>query len=49
MNIIDEASRFHVALVLKEGDVLGNLTANGHFEADLVSICKGTSCHSRGF
>ena len=33
MNIIDEASRFHVALVLKEGDVLGNLTANDYFEA----------------
>ena len=27
VNIIDETSRFHVALVLKEGDELGNLTA----------------------
>ena len=27
VNIIDDASRFHVALVLNEGDELGNLTA----------------------
>ena len=33
VNIIDEASRFHVALVLKEGEELGNLTANDYIEA----------------
>ena len=33
MNIIDEASRFHVALVLKESDELGNLTAMDYVEA----------------
>ena len=33
VNIIDEASRFHVALVLKEGDELGNLTAMDYIEA----------------
>ena len=35
VNIIDEASRFHVALVLKEGEPseLGNLTAMDHIEA----------------
>ena len=33
VNIIDEASRFHVALVLKEGEELGNLTAMDHIEA----------------
>ena len=35
VNIIDEASRFHVALVLKEGEPseLGNLTAMDYIEA----------------
>ena len=35
MNIIDEASRFHVALVLKDGEPseLGNLTAMDYIEA----------------
>ena len=33
VNIIDEASRFHVALVLKEGDELGNLIAMDQIEA----------------
>ena len=35
VNIIDEASRFHVALVLKEGEPseLGNLTAMDYNEA----------------
>ena len=33
MNIIDEASRFHVALVLKEGNELGNLTTLDYIEA----------------
>ena len=35
VNIIDEASRFHVALVLKEGEPseLGNLTAIDYIEA----------------
>ena len=33
VNIIDEASRFHVALVLKEGGELGNFTAMDYFEA----------------
>ena len=35
MNIIDEASRFHVALVLKETEPseLGNLTAVDYIEA----------------
>ena len=33
VNIIDVASRFHVALVLKEGDELGNLTATDYIEA----------------
>ena len=35
MNILDEASRFHVALVLKEGEPseLGNLTAMDYIEA----------------
>ena len=35
MNIIDEASRFHVELVLKEGEPseLGNLTAMDYIEA----------------
>ena len=35
MNIIDEASRFHVALVLKEGEPfeLGSLTAMDYIEA----------------
>ena len=33
MNIIDEASRFHVALVLKEGEELGNLTAMDYIAA----------------
>ena len=35
MNIIDEASRFHVALVLKEGEPseLGNLTVMDYIEA----------------
>ena len=35
MNIIDEASRFHVALVLMEGEPseLGNLTAMDYIEA----------------
>ena len=52
VNIIDEASRFHVALDLKEGDELGNLTAMDYIEAvrmNWFSCCKGTSCHSRGF
>ena len=35
VNFIDEASRFHVALVLKEGEPseLGNLTATDYIEA----------------
>ena len=33
MNIIDEASRFHVALVLREGGELGNLAAMDYIEA----------------
>ena len=33
MNIIDETSRFHVALVLKEGDEHGNLIATDYIEA----------------
>ena len=33
VNIIDEASRFHVALVLKEGNELGNLTTMDCIEA----------------
>ena len=33
VNIIDEASRFNVAVVLKEGDDLGNLTAMDYIEA----------------
>ena len=33
VNMIDEASRFHIALVLKEGDELGNLTATDYIEA----------------
>ena len=33
MNIIDEASRFLVALVFKEGDELGNLTTMNFIEA----------------
>ena len=33
VNVIDEASRFHVALVLREGEELGNLTAMDHIEA----------------
>ena len=36
-NIIDEASRFHVALVLKEGDELGNLTATDYIEGVLMN------------
>ena len=48
-NIIDEASRFHVALVLKEGEPseLGNLTAMDYIE-ELVPFCKGANCHPRG-
>ena len=52
VNIIDEVSRFHVALVLKEGDELGNLTAMDHSEAvrdELVLFCRGTGYHSRHF
>ena len=37
VNIIDEASRFQVALALKEGDELGNLTATDFIEAVLVN------------
>ena len=33
MRIIDEASRFHLALVLREGDELGNLTEMDYIEA----------------
>ena len=33
VNIIDEASRFHVALVLEEGDERGNLTAMDYIES----------------
>ena len=33
VNIIDEASRFHVALVLWEGEGLGNLTTMDYIEA----------------
>ena len=33
VNILDEASRFHVALVLMEGDERGNLTAMDYIEA----------------
>ena len=33
VNIIDEASRFHVALVLKEGNELGKLTTMDCIEA----------------
>ena len=33
VNIINEASRFHVALVLKQGDELGNLTAMDYIGA----------------
>ena len=33
VNTLDEASRFHVALVLKEGDELGSLTAMDYIEA----------------
>ena len=33
VNIIDEASMFHVALVLKEGEEFGNLTAMDYIEA----------------
>ena len=35
VNIIDEASRFHIALVVKEGEPseLGNLTAMDYIEA----------------
>ena len=33
VNIIDVAARFHVALVLKEGDELGNLTAMDYIGA----------------
>ena len=33
VDIIDEASRFIVALVLKEGEELGNLTPMGYIEA----------------
>ena len=53
VNIIDEASRFHVALVLKEGEPseLGNLTAMDNIEAVRMNgfpFCKGASYHSRG-
>ena len=44
VNIIDEASRFHVALDLKEGDELGNLTAMDYIEAvpdELVFVLQG--------
>ena len=48
-----EASRFHVALVLKEGEPseLGNLTAMELHRScpnELFPFCKGASCHSRG-
>ena len=33
MNIIYEASRFHVALVLKESNELGNVTSMDYIEA----------------
>ena len=33
VNIMDEASRVHVALVLKEGEDLGSLTAMDYIEA----------------
>ena len=33
VNIIDEASRFHVVLILKEGDGLGILTTTDYIEA----------------
>ena len=52
VNIIDDALMFHVALVLEEGNELGNLTTMDCIEAvpdELVSFCKGTSCYSRGF
>ena len=53
VNIIGEASRFHVALVFKEGEPseLGNLTAMDYIEAvrkKWVPFCKGASCHPRG-
>ena len=37
MNIVNEAARFHVALVLKEGDELGNLTATDYIWAVRVN------------
>ena len=37
VNIIDEASRFHVALVLEEGNELGNLTTMDYMEAVRMS------------
>ena len=52
VNIIDEASRFHVALGLKEGEPseLENLTAMDYISCpnDLVPFCKGASCRPRG-
>ena len=52
VNIIDEASRFHVARVLEEGDELGNLTVMDNIEAipaEKVSFCKDTSSNACGF
>ena len=45
VNIIDEASMFHVALVLKEGDELRNLTAMDYTEAVRMNCfrCARTS------
>ena len=50
MNILDEASRFHVTLVLKEGDELGTLTAMDYIEAVRMNRFRfATARHPRGF
>ena len=48
MNIIDEASRFHVALVLKEGEPseFGNLTAMDYIEAVRMNWFQGRQLSS---
>ena len=46
MNILDEASRFHVARVVEEGDELGNLTVMDNIEAIPLKrvVPNGTRC-----
>ena len=46
VNILDEASRFHVARVLEEGDELGNLTVMDNIEAIPLKrvVSNGTRC-----